>query len=240
MYVPTVVMCSMFKSDADRQLVDRVEHLLAKAESYPALRWVWVVGDSTDGTAQILRDLTIGYDDVTIVDIGDTGVVGDDAESRLRCLSVTGNHYFRHGQGADYCLIHESDIISPSNIVNLLVAHAENGRCPIAAWPVLEIAPGRTVFYDVMAYRKDGQRFRNNAPYHPCYRADRPFTVDSAGTILLFHGEDVGSVSMDKRAVLDLCWHLRQLGRDIWVDPKLEVVQPSNLWQYHKITGVYA
>lgn len=239
MTLPPVVMCSMFRNDVSRQIVDRAEHLLAKSESYPALRWVWVVGDSTDDTAQTLRELSVGYD-VRVIDLGDTGIPGNDAESCLRRLSVTGNEYFKYGDGAAYMLIHESDIISPADIVNRLVAHAESSRCPIAAWPTLEIHPGVKCFYDVMAYRKDGVRFRNHPPYHPGYRADRPFTVDSAGTILMFHAEDCGNVIMDKRAILDLCWHLRELGRDIWVDPQLECQQPLSLWQYHEITGILA
>lgn len=239
MTLPRVVMASMWMNDERRQLVDRVEHLLAKAESYPALRFVWVVGDSTDGTADALRQLTVGYDDVTIVEMA-TGIDGDDPDSRLRRLSVTANHYWQHVGDADYVLLHESDIQSPYNVVNLLVAHAEQGRCPIAAWPTLEIRPGRKVFYDCWAYRKDGVRFTNHFPYHACYRADRPFVVDSAGTVLLFHAEDASLAHMDKRAVLDLCWHLREQGRAIWVDPTLEVVQPHSLWEYQQISKEYA
>lgn len=236
---PSVVLCSMFRNDVSRRLVDRAEHLLAKSELYPNLRWVWVVGDSTDGTTDALRELSVGYD-VRVVDIGSTGIEGDDMENRLRRLSVTANHYLRHVGGADYVLLHESDVISPPDLVNLLVANAEQGRCPIAAWPTLTIRPGVTWCYDVWALRKDGQRFRNQAPYHPCYQADRPFIVDSAGTVLMFHAEDAGNVIMDKRAILDLCWHLRELGRDIWVDPTIVVEQPVDLWQFTQIAEEYA
>lgn len=237
---PTVLLCSMWRNDSDRHIVDRAEHLLAKAECYPTLRWLWVVGDSTDDTASVLRGLAIGYD-VTIVEIV-TGIEGDDADSRLRRLSATANHYLqpRHVGDAKYVLIHESDIISPLDLVPRLVAHAKAGRCPIAAWPTLEIRPGIKLFYDVWAYRKDGRRFRNHAPYHPCYRADRPFIVDSAGTVLMFLAQDSGELIMSNQAVLELCWHLRELGRDIWVDPTIEVCQPLELWTYHRIGKEYA
>ena len=59
-----------------------------------------------------------------------------------------------------------------------------------------------------------------------------PFVVDSFGTCFLFHGEDASLVQMDKRAVLDLCWHLREQGRTLYVDPLLVVEQPSELWGY--------
>lgn len=238
MTLPSVVMCSMWRNDEDRQLLDRAMHLLSKCESYPALRWLWVVGDSSDRTAERLGMLCGGYSNIRVVDIGDTGIKGDDMPTRLRRLSVTANHYFKYVDGADYVLIHESDIVSPPNVVNLLVANAERGICPVAAWPTLEVKPGHKLLYDVWALRKDGKRFNHTYPYHPCYKADKPFVVDSAGTVLLMHAEDSGSVLMDKHAVLDLCWHLRELGRDIWVDPTIEVVQPHSLWEYHRIEKV--
>lgn len=242
MTLPKVLMCSMWKDDQERQIVDRVEHLLAKCESYPNLAYLWVVGDSADGTAQTLRDLTVGYDNVTILDIGCTGIEGDDPASRLRRLSVTGNHYLmpQNVGDADYILVCESDIQSPYNLVNLLVAHALAGRCPIAAWPTLEIRPGERIFYDTFCYRKDGVRFGHHSPYHPCYKPDRPFTVDSAGTVLMFCAEDAPEVVMSSRAILDLCSHLREMGLSIWVDPTLEVVQPHSLWNYVHITKEYA
>lgn len=239
MTLPKVLACSMWREDAWANIGNRLRHLLAKAESYPNIKFLWVVGDSNDETAAVLREQTAGRDDVTVLDIGSTGIKGDDMASRLRRLSVTANHYLKNVGDADYVLIHESDIISPANLVNLLVANAEAGHCPIAAWPVLEIRPNFKVFYDVFCYRKDGVRFTHMPPYHPCYHADRPFIVDSAGTILMFHAEDAGNVLMDKRAILDLCWHLRELGRDIWVDPRIVVEQPVGLWDCHS-TKEYA
>lgn len=244
MTLPRVLLCSMWRNDSTRNLAERALHLLSKAESYPALSWRWVVGDSTDDTAETLRQLSTGYDtysagNVRIIEI-ETGIEGDDTGSRLRRLSLTANHYLRRVEGYDYVLVCESDIISPANVVNRLVAHAEAGRCPIAAWPTLELQPGRKVFYDRFAYRKDGVMFSNHPPYHPCYKADRPFVVDSAGTVLMFHAEDASECIMSRRAILDLCWHLRELGRDIWVDPQLEVIQPRELWQFHHIEKEYA
>lgn len=232
MTLPRVVMCSLWRNDVNRRLVDRVEHLLAKAETYPALRWVWVVGDSTDDTAQALGELSIGYD-VRIVDIGNTGIVGEDVPTRLRRLSETANEWWHWIDGADYVLVHESDIVSPPDVVNHLVSYAERGKCPIAGWPVLEVRPGVTWFYDSFCYRKDGVRFSNQPPYHACYKADEPFTVDSFGTMYLFDAEDVPLVRFEDKAVLDLCRQLREQGRTLWVDPTLVIQQPHDLWTYH-------
>lgn len=233
---PPVVLCSMWKNELaqGRHLVDRVEHLLAKAESYPNLRWVWVVGDSTDNTARALCELAYGYE-VRIVDIGSTGIEGDDAHNRLRRLSATANEYWNWIDGAAYVLVHESDILSPHDIVKRLVGHAQAGRCPIAAWPTLEVRPGRRIFYDVYCFRKDGRQFGHVPPYHAGYVPNAPFTVDSFGTLFLFDAADAPHIHMHDRAVLDLCEQLRVRGRTLWVDPTLEVVQPHELWQYHRI-----
>lgn len=234
---PSVVMCSMFRNDADRAIVDRVEHLLAKEESWPNLRYVWLVGDSTDGTARILAHLCNGYDNVRIAEIT-TGIEGDDADSRLRRLGATANHYFGFVDGADYVIIHESDILSPYNLVSRMVSLAERGICPVAAWPVIEIG-GQRLCYDIWALRENGIVFRHTPPYHPAYEPDRPFRVDSFGTCFIMHGEDAPLIQMRDRAVLDLCYQLRQAGRTLWVDPTLIVEQPVELWQYHYI-GEYA
>lgn len=239
MNLPRVLMASMWRNDSQRQVTQRALHLLSKAETYPALCWRWVVGDSTDDTAEMLRQLSVGYDNVEVIDIGDTGVEGDDADSRLRRLSLTANHYLYNVEGYDYVLCHESDLLSPPDLVNRMVANAERGICPVAAWPVIELR-GKVLCYDVWALRKDGLRFKNTAPYHPCYKADKPFMVDSFGSVFLFHAEDAPEVIMSKRAVLDLCWHLRELGRDLWVDPAIVAEQPVSLWEYHHIDREYA
>lgn len=197
---PSVVLCSMWRNDCNRQIVDRVEHLLAKAETYPSLRWLWVVGDSQDDTAQALRDLSVGYN-VRIVEIT-TRIDGDDPDSRLRRLSLTANHYLKHVDGADYVLVHESDLLSPPDLVNRMVANAERGFCPVAAWPIIKLN-GRTLCYDVWALRKDGVRFKNHPPFHQAYQPDRPFVVDSFGSVFMFEAADAGEVIMTKRAVLE-------------------------------------
>jgi hypothetical protein len=225
----------MWQNDVSRQLPDRVEHLLAKCECWPNTRYVWIVGDSSDGTSQALVELSTGYDNVQIVDIGSTGIDGGDERSRLRRLSATANEYFHWTDGADYIVIHESDIRSPHDLIPRLVANAERGICPVAAWPTLEIAPGRSVFYDVWAFRKNGMAFTNQPPYHACYRPTEPFQVDSFGTLFLMHGEDGSLIHMQERAVLDLCQQLREQGRTLWVDPRIVCEQPHSLWRSRQV-----
>ena len=226
---PRVVMCSMWRNDAQRNLPERALHLLAKRFAYPNLRFIWVVGDSDDETGALLRHYSEGQP-VRLVNIGHTGLEG------YARLSATGNEYFNWMRSDDdFVLVHESDIFSPATIVGDLVDHALCGRCPIAAWPTLELQ-GERLFYDIWAFRAGGVRFTNHPPYHAVYRADRPFLVDSFGTCFLFRAADTSFLHMEERAVLDLCDQWQQRGEALWVAPELVVVQPADLWQWQDST----
>ncbi|MCC6454192.1 MAG: glycosyltransferase [Caldilineaceae bacterium] len=230
--MPAVVLCSLWRNDEKRRLVDRVEHLLAKSETYPNLRWVWCVGDSKDDTAKALEELSTGYD-VSIIH-HDTGIRGEAMSTRTRRLSEAANAMLGGVKETDdYVLVHESDLVSPGDVVKRMVAHAQAGRCPIAGWTTLEVRPGQTVFYDTWGTRKDGVRFTNHAPYHVAYTADAPFTVDSFGSVFMFEAKDVEHINMTTGGVLDLCKQLKEQGRELWIDPRLPIVQPVDLWTFY-------
>lgn len=230
-----VAMLSLWRNDANRWAKERAEHLLSK--TYPNLRLVWVVGDSSDNTLAVLQEaIKHGRREVVILN-GDTGILGETLPERLRRLGVTANVGFDTVRpDDDYWMIHESDLASPSDIVDRFVAHAEAGRSPIAGWPILPFGNGQAVFYDIWAYRKDGQLFSNCPPFHPCYRPDEPFEVDSVGSCWMFHAEDLrAGVRERDKACLDLCDGFRARGRHIWVDPTLVIVQPPAMWVPHEV-----
>lgn len=225
-----VVMVSLWKDDGERRLAERMWHLVGKSHPAPWLRWVWVVGDSSDDTEERLRAVAVGRR-ITVVR-RDTGIVGDEPETRLRRLSETVNAAWEYVGDARWVVLHESDIVSPADVVERLVSHAEAGRAPVAGWPVLGDGPN-AVFYDIWGYRAGGTLFSNWPPYHAVYRPDEVFEVDSVGTCWLFHAEDVrgpDGIRCVDRAVLDLCAGMRERGRRFWVDPGLRVVQPVDLW----------
>ena len=227
-----VAMLSLWRNDANRNLAGRAAHLLRK--THPALRWIWVVGDSTDSTFAQLAELAQGHD-VTVVNVV-TGIAGEEPAPRLRRLGQTANVWFDFLRATDdYLLLHESDLISPPDVVERFLAHAAAGRCPVAGWPTLTIG-GETLFYDIWGYRKDGARFVNRPPYHAGYQPDAPFPVDSVGSCWLFHAADVrAGARCGPQAALDLCAALRARGRQHWVDPTLPIVQPPELWTPHRI-----
>lgn len=222
----TVAILSLWREDAARGLGERVRHLLAKtAPEDLSLRWVWVVGDSEDETENWLRVLAQDYPhkDIEIVR-HDTGLRGDEPAIRLKRLSQTVNAGLARGRAGDvYWLYHESDLLSPPDVIGQFLA---TGHCPVAGWVVLG-----ELFYDTWGYRKNGQMFSNYAPYHPVYRADAPFEVDSVGSCWLLPAAAVqaGLHCVDK-GVLDLCEQLRQMDYAIWVEPRIRIEQPLALW----------
>ena len=230
MEIPKVVMASLWRNDTGRRLEDRVGHLLSK--TYPYMRWLWLVGDSSDGTYSALQKALLDRrekkEEIDVF-VSDSGISGDDHATRLRRLSVAVNDVFdRVEPGDGYLLWHESDLISPPDIAERLIG---TGKCPVAGWPILHTQEG-ILFYDTFAYRRDGIRFSNIPPYHSCYRPDRPFEVDSAGSVIMFRAEDVGSRSVrcHTEALIEICGELKAKGREIWVDPSIPIVQPANLW----------
>lgn len=223
--LPQVVMLSLWRNDSSRDFLDRVSHLLSK--SYPRLRWVWVVGDSRDLTETLLRDVAKGHNGHRSIEVvrADTGIEGDEPEARLRRLSLTASAGLDAVKPEDdYVLIHESDLISP---VDLVERFLETGKSPIAGWPVLA-----DVFYDIWAYRgKDGVKFRNLPPYHESYKPDAIFEVASVGSCWMFRAEDaLAGVRCEKWAAVELCQKLKRLGRRIWVDPTIRIEQPMGLY----------
>ena len=225
---PQVVMLSFWRDDSARRLEERAAHLLAK--TYPALRYVWVVGDSDDDTAaRLARVVQASARDVTLLTI--RTYIPD----RFERLSETASVGLDCVSAADaYVVIHESDIVSPPDVVERLVAHAQAGRCPIGAWPVLTIPGHATLFYDIWAVHKDGQNFANYPPYHPAYVPDRAFEVDGLGTLWLMDAADIRrGVRAYRAAARELCAALKARGRRLWIDPTLAVEQPFDLWHFH-------
>lgn len=233
---PAVVMLSMWMNDAKRRLQDRVDVLLSK--TYSDLRWVWLVGDSTDGTAELLADIVgkrfsdqIGSR-VEILKFK-TGLPGGSMAERLRRMSVTMSVGLdRVWPGDDYVVIHESDLESPPDLIERFVAHADAGKCPIAGWITLKVNPVDSVFYDIWGYRCNGKLFTGDPPYCDNYSSKHPFKVDSVGSVWMVHASDIcEGVRMSTKACVEVCEKLRAKGRTIWVDSTIPIVQPRDLWE---------
>lgn len=226
MYTPSAVIVSIWRNDAERQIENRIQHLLSK--SYPRLRWLWAVGDSSDDTETILRQAADTKDKDIRVYRFDTLVEGDEPEIRIIRMGRTANAAFDHVRGTDDLLVmHESDLISPTDIVQSFV---ETGHAVVGGWPTL--GDGDT-FYDTWAYRAGGLMFSNNPPYSPVYQPDRLFELDSVGSVWMAPAREFGGMNgirMNRAAVLDIMAQLRGRGYRVWCDPHIHIIQPRELW----------
>lgn len=222
---PTVMMLSLWKNDANRRLPERAAHLLSK--TYEPLRWVWVVGDCDPGdkTLPMLLDIAVAHpdEDITIVP-----VETPDTLNRYERLSISANVGLDQVRKGDkLVMVHESDIVSPADVIELLLAA---GKLPIGAWPVLELGGG-DVFYDIWAYRKNGKHFTNNPPYCEGYDPFDPFPADGVGTVWLCHAADIrAGVRCYHECTWELCTRMRERGRQFWAHPGVIVRQPRDLW----------
>jgi len=221
---PSVVISSLWRNDISKHIVDRAEHLLSKVHDGP-VRWVWVVGDSTDDTEDQLQTIAArSGKDVTIIR-HDTNIVGDDPDTRMRRLCETGNAALDDvRESDDRWIIHESDLQSPVTLIEQFLA---TGKDVIAGWVTLGDA-----FYDLFGYTVEGRMFQSQLPYDPVYLADRPFQVDTVGSCFMFPAAELRAGCRFKtRGVRDLCWQMKAHGRTVWVDPRIPIVQPTELWQ---------
>lgn len=249
---PRVVIVSFWRNDTQREIRRRMEHLISK--SYPNLRFLWVSGDNSDSTLDILHEFAFKNHDKEIEIVqSNTRIEGEGLENIWLRLSQTLNFAFaRVRKDDEYVLHHESDLITDVDIVEKFLA---TGKCPIAGWPTItlpvdfgllekdklppfisqrleeELKSTTNVFYDTWAYRKDGVMFTNNPPYHACYRSDEPFEVDSFGSCCMFHAEDIRKgLRVFNECLVEVCNKLRQMGRTCWVDPRIEVIHPYDMF----------
>lgn len=222
--VNRIVMLSCWSNDGGRALDARAAHLLSKVRTN--VRLAWLVGDSEDETFARLqwKIFASGFEGAVALVQRDTGIRVRSFEDRLARLSLTLTYMLELVEDADdVVIIHESDLLSPPDVVDRLLAMP----LPSAGWPVLRLEGGEA-FYDTWAFRKDGERFTNWPPYHACYRADGPFEIDSAGSVTAWAADDVRGVNVAADAIIGLCAHV---GKRVTVDPSLRIVQPRELWQ---------
>ncbi|NBW21642.1 MAG: hypothetical protein EBR82_78170, partial [Caulobacteraceae bacterium] len=187
----------------------------------------------------------------------------DKPADRLLACSLVGdvaiNAALMHGAGR--VLIHESDLISPPDVVQRLadVLDGDEKRAVAGGWPCLaSVGMDRSLdlcdgalrlgehlqlhlgggpaplpfFYDTWGYRHEGVRFTSVPPYSPCYSTE-PFRLDTVGSVALIKGEYLRcGARMENEGFVGLCDRIRQLGGEIWCDPRLIINQPIELWTF--------
>ncbi len=221
-----VCVMSLWRNDADRNLEARVAHLAAKAlYTEHTLSYLWLVGDTTDTTARDLIEYGMRHIPESVqISKDESGVEpGGDILTRRRRFSANANAMFaKIPDAADYVLLHESDIQSPPDLVDQLLA---GPPLPCAAWPVLELN-GRDQFYDIWAFKH-----RDGTAFPPESRPPaKPLRVSSFGTVWMAPADLVRNRVISELCVVDLCRQWVSEGIDLWCDPRIIVRQPAALW----------
>lgn len=222
-----IVVCSLWRNDAGRNLLKRAGHLLDKTAA-GRVTWLWAIGDSDDRTELRLRHLAADescYNTIRVMNV-DTGVVGEDAPTRRIRSSRSATAMFAHPDvaSADYVLLHESDLISPVDVIDRLLIAGDSNPC--AGWPTIDIGHGPQ-FYDTWAYiDTTGRNFDAHAQ-----RPSVPFRVHGFGSVWIAPARRVAGRVLREHAIRELCAAWRREGVPMWVDPNTEIIQPRELWE---------
>lgn len=246
-----------WKGDVGKHLLRRTSHLLDKQG---VSGWIWIVRDVNDCTTKALGYVQ-DHSPVPVIVIIEPWEKPDD---RILACSLVGDVAINAAimRGAERVLIHESDLISPEDIVPRLAAvlDGDRRRAVAGGWPCLAsegmdesldlcdgaLRLGRQMkidiggqpahlplFYDTWGYRHDGQRFSSMPPYSPCYRPDEPFQLDTVGSVALIDAAYLrGGARMENEGFVGLCDRIRQMGGEVWCDPRIIVNQPLELWTF--------
>ena len=226
-----ILILSFWSNDEERLVRERARHLLSKAHyTHHAVTYLWAVGDSSDETETILREMS-AEGAVIVVNV-DTGIDGSDLATHRRRFAASANAAFAALPPAldgcdDFVCLHESDLLSPSDVLDRLYDLSTSHGGPSSGWPTIDLcAPTGPQFYDIYAYRHlSGTCFTPQEP-----RPDAPFRVSSFGSVWMAPVRLVGGRSMSDDCIVDLCRQWCEEGVKLWCDPHLSIEQPTNLW----------
>lgn len=183
-------------------------------------------GDSTDGTGEALFDECSNRFDAHLLDVSHGGKAYGSIEhpERFKQLATIGNKLLDCvDASADVLGVVESDLIWDAETMLRLIDHIQDY---VAVAPmVMDLKPPDR-FRDVYAFRRNGVRFTNHAPYHADLNGEM-LQVDSAGSVLFMRGELARKVQLpDEDVIVGLCRQLYEHGGAVYVDPTLKVVHP--------------
>jgi hypothetical protein len=243
-----IAMMSMFMNEGD-DLQAKAEHVLSKASaSEHVVRFIWVVAklkNCEDTTLSRLAAIVTEYRDRTgepcnVSIVSASSSIPHNAKSLAERLVRLSDHQRAAlemlRKTDDYMIIHECDLISPPDVIDRLVKLSEDRDGAVTAgWPVIKLPGvlGKYQFYDTWAYRRGGEMLSPHPPYCPGFTGE-VFEVESVGSVWCSPAScylETTTAWPYGSACVEMCDGLRILGRRIYVDPTLRIVQPFSRYQ---------
>lgn len=189
------------------------------------VRVIAVEGDSTDSTKDVLLS---SPDWVHYHECSHGGPIYGSTEdpARMRALSSVGNTILAGVTQTDDVLVYvESDLIWDAHTIGSLVDIAFEGRDNTDI--VAPLIMAGDLFYDIWAFRRDGNRFSPFWPHFPGLYDTVSLPVDSAGSCLVMRAEVARQCRIrDDNALVGFCDDATSKGFNIRVDHRWVVRHP--------------
>jgi hypothetical protein len=220
-----MILVSIFRDSAG--YVDRyaaqVEKLRTSLDE--RLHCITIEGDSTDSTAQDLRDY--GFQVLT-VEHGGPRFGSIDNPLRWRQIAVVCNVAWcaalREVNPGEAIIYVESDLVWDAETMVALKARLQTH--PAVA--TMSFHEGTNVFYDIWGHRKNGDWFTPQPPYHPGLDGDL-VEIDSAGSCFAVRGDAAHHVEFSlKDCIRGVGRTLRAAGHPLMLDTTLAVYHPKD------------
>lgn len=233
MTLPKISVWSQFRNAAGDQIA-RYRRQIARLNYPPDLMRLYLCeGDSTDNTLAELQAWARVDDRLTIVK-HDTNIPHfshSPRPARMKAVSQNGNKGWDMIAGddwGDFALMLESDLLYEPDLVTQLVTRMPDEAAIFAPMIWIQV-DGGVRFYDIWAYRVNGEKFQPTSPEWYKARFPDTFEVDSVGSVVLFKMQLITSDLRlnEETCVLGMCNTARQWGHKIFVDPGIDVLHPS-------------
>lgn len=226
-----ITLCSAFRNSVAnghlfRYLVQCHDLDTALYHAGHRLSFVWGEGDSTDDTLKVLTAAKWRFK-AQVVDCthGGADYPSIVLAERFRQLASVGNTIWSAiPEQAEAVVYVESDLVWEAATLATLVERLTEYP---AIGPMIMLDregwPRKTAYYDVWATRQAGQHFEHRPPYHPCYRPDAPFMVDSTGSCMALRADLARKVYFpDADVFVGLSRLIYENGESLWIDPALK------------------
>lgn len=225
-----VTIVSAFRQSAGSQIdryFDQIERLgWALGSRGDTLHLILGYGDSTDGTGEELFEACQYRFPAHLMEVSHGGPHFGSIEDaqRFRQLACVGNKLWAAiPPDANVVALVESDLIWEPKVMMALIDHL--ATYPVIAPLIMDLTPPDR-FRDVYAFRRNGVRFTNHAPYHADLNGE-VLQVDSAGSVLVMRAELARKARFpEEDVIVGFCREIYEQGGEVYVDPTLKAIHP--------------